>query len=49
LLTFTNGGTVTGSRYNASLSGVIFSGTGGFSTYLPGNAAGTQATGGQHL
>lgn len=43
--TFT--GSATGQRYNASLNGVI--GVGGASTtYLPGNATGATATGGQY-
>lgn len=41
--TFT--GTATGSRYNASVNGVIWT-NGAGSTYLPGNAGGTTATGG---
>jgi hypothetical protein len=43
--TFT--GSATGSRYNASLNGVINT-YGGGSTYLPGNVAGSTATGGQY-
>ena len=47
-MTFTNGGTVTGTRYSASSNGVIFTNSGGAS-YLPGNSAGSTATGGQYL
>ncbi len=47
-MTFTNGGTVTGTRYNVSTNGVIFS-NGGGANYLPGNAAGASASGGQYL
>jgi hypothetical protein len=47
-MTFVNGGTVTGQRYNVSSNGVIFT-NGGGATYLPGNAAGASASGGQYL
>jgi hypothetical protein len=47
-MTFTNGGTVTGQRYNVAANGVIFT-NGGGANYLPGNAAGASATGGQYL
>jgi hypothetical protein len=40
-------GSATGARYNVSLNGVIFT-NGGGANYLPGNAAGTTATGGQY-
>lgn len=40
-------GSATGSRYNASLNGVVSTNTGNTS-FLPGNAAGTTATGGQY-
>lgn len=43
-ITFSGG--ATGVRYNAALNSVIQ--TGGGATYLPGNAAGTTATGGQY-
>lgn len=39
-------GSATGKRYDISLNGVIY--TGGASTYLPGNVAGTVVTGGQY-
>lgn len=45
-LTFS--GSATGSRYAASANGVINT-NGAASTYLPGNAAGTTATGGQYV
>jgi hypothetical protein len=41
-------GSVTGTRYSATENGVIFT-NGGGATYLPGNAAGTTATGGQYI
>jgi hypothetical protein len=41
-------GSATGTRYNATSNGVINT-TGGGATFLPGNAAGTTATGGQYL
>jgi hypothetical protein len=44
-MTFT--GTATGSRYSASLNSIIFV-NGGGATFLPGNTAGTTATGGQY-
>jgi hypothetical protein len=47
-MTFTNGGTVTGTRYSASSNGVIFTNAGGAS-YLPGNTGGSTATGGQYI
>lgn len=40
-------GSATGPRYNASLNGVVYT-EGGGATYLPGNAAGSTATGGQY-
>jgi hypothetical protein len=40
-------GAATGSRYSASMNGVIYAGTAS-TTYFPGNAVGTQATGGQY-
>jgi hypothetical protein len=40
-------GSATGTRYYVSLNGVIYTGGGG-STYLPGNSAGSAATGGQY-
>lgn len=45
-ITFVGG--ATGSRYSASGNAVIDTG-GGSSTYLPGNAGGTTATGGQYI
>jgi hypothetical protein len=48
-MTFTLGGfTVTGVRYSASSNGVINT-TGGGASYLPGNSAGSTATGGQYV
>lgn len=44
----TYSGSATGTRYAASTNGVIFTNTGGSATYLPGNGAGTTATGGQY-
>lgn len=46
-MTFTNGATVTGKRYDAGLNGTITV-AGQPTTYLPGNVAGTTATGGQY-
>jgi hypothetical protein len=46
-MTFTNGGTVTGTRYNCDLNGIMDTGGGG-ANYVPGNAAGATATGGQY-
>ena len=43
----TYSGSATGTRYIANLNGVIDTGGGG-STFLPGNAAGSTATGGQY-
>jgi len=40
-------GSATGTRYDATLNGVIDT-AGGGATYLPGNASGTTATGGQY-
>lgn len=40
-------GTATGSRYQAILNGVIYTGTGS-STFFPGNVTGATATGGQY-
>jgi hypothetical protein len=45
-MTFT-GSAVTGSRYSASLNGVIFT-NGGGANYFPGSTAGATATGGQY-
>lgn len=42
-----SGGTVTGIRYAAQLNGVINS-FGGGPNYFPGNAAGTEVTGGRY-
>ena len=47
-MTFTNGATVTGTRYSVTNNGVVFT-NGGGATYLPGNAAGSSANGGQYL
>jgi hypothetical protein len=47
-MTFTNGGTVTGTRYSASSNGAIFT-NGGGAAYLPGNAGGSTGTGGQYI
>lgn len=44
----TYSGSATGSRYNASSNGVIFT-NGGSSAYLPGNSSGATATGGQYV
>ena len=44
----TYSGSATGSRYAATLNGVIVTGTSGGATYFPGNSAGTTATGGQY-
>jgi len=44
----TYSGSATGVRYNASLNAVINTGGGG-ANYLPGNSAGTTATGGQYI
>lgn len=44
-VTFTNGGTVTGKRYQIDGLGAIFTNSGGAS-YLPGDVAGTTANGG---
>jgi hypothetical protein len=41
------GGTITGTRYDAKMNGVIDT-TGGGANYFPGDAAGTTATGGQY-
>ena len=43
-MTFTNGATVTGARYNVDNNGVIFT-NGAGASYLPGNAAGTSSNG----
>jgi hypothetical protein len=47
-VTFTGGNLVTGKRYQASSNGVISVGGAG-PNFLPGNAAGTLATGGQYV
>ncbi len=47
-MTFTNGNTVTGTRYIAGSNGVIFT-NGGGASYLPGTIAGLTATGGQYV
>jgi len=41
-------GAATGPRYSSSLNGIINTGGGG-ANYLPGNAAGSTATGGQYV
>jgi hypothetical protein len=41
-------GSATGKRFEASVNGVIYS-SGAGASYLPGNAAGTTATGGQYV
>jgi hypothetical protein len=46
-MTFVNGGIVTGPRYTASGNGTVTV-AGSASTYLPGNSAGSVATGGQY-
>lgn len=46
-ITLGGGVSVTGTRYSATLNGVILS-NGGSGTYFPGNAAGSTATGGQY-
>ena len=46
-MTFTNGGTVTGTRYLAQVNGVIAT-AGGGANYIPGNVAGSTASGGQY-
>jgi len=46
-MTFTNGGTVTGKRYEVNANGVMYTNAGGAS-YFPGNSAGSAATGGQY-
>jgi hypothetical protein len=46
-MTFTNGNTVTGTRYNAVTNSVVQTATGTPNTYIPGNANGVSATGGQ--
>ena len=40
-------GSATGKRYNAALNGLVFT-AGGGASYLPGDVAGTTATGGQY-
>jgi hypothetical protein len=47
-MTFTNGGTVTGSRYFAGGNAAIFV-NGAGASYLPGNSAGSTSTGGQYI
>ncbi len=46
VMTFT--GSATGSRYAVQVNGVVNT-SGGSATYLPGNSAGTAATGGQYV
>ena len=46
--TCTFSGSATGVRYSATLNGIINTGGGG-ATYLPGNSAGSFATGGQYV
>lgn len=46
-MTFTNGATVTGKRYDITLNSACYTGAGG-ANYFPGNVAGTTATGGQY-
>lgn len=46
--TFTNGGTVTATRYSVNSNGIIFT-NGGGAAYLPGGSAGSAATQGQYL
>lgn len=46
--TFTNGGTVTGTRYFLNTNSVIQT-AGAAATYLPGNVNGTPVTGGQYV
>ena len=41
-------GSATGKRFEATVNGVIYS-SGAGASYLPGNAAGTTATGGQYI
>jgi hypothetical protein len=41
-------GNVTGSKFSASLNGVVISGSGGDVNYFPGNSPGVTATGGQY-
>ena len=41
-------GSATGSRYNVSSNGVVFT-NGGGANYLPGNSGGSTATGGQYI
>ncbi len=50
LYVFTNtfSGAATGTRYSVTLNGVIHT-NGGGATYLPGNASGASATGGQYV
>lgn len=45
-MTFTNGGTVTGTRFSVTNNGVISTGTSGSATYLPGTVSGTTSFGG---
>lgn len=47
-MAFTNGGTVTGKRYDVASNGVILT-NGGGANFYPGNVAGTTATGGQYV
>lgn len=47
-MTFTNGATVTGKRYDMSTNAVINT-NGGGANYIPGNAVGTSATGAQYI
>lgn len=45
---FTNGGTVTGKRYQADNLGGIFT-NGGGASYVPGNSAGSESEGGEYI
>ena len=47
-MTFTNGATVTGVRYSVIANGVLFT-NGGGANYIPGNSAGSAASGGQYI
>lgn len=42
-------GSATGTRYTVTTNSVIYTGTGGSATYLPGNAAGSASSGGVYL
>jgi hypothetical protein len=47
IYSITFSGSATGTRYSVTLNGVIYTNSGG-ATYLPGNASGSTATGGQY-